>query len=155
MSLADGTSATTSQKMVCQDTCIQYSDSEKQIVAGAPYCPGPDDSGGNRTYQLNKDFVDCTNWTSLQTNDTSTCVSGAQNEPNCGYGANTAQLCGFCNSTSPDPCCAQCESPQNLPIFCRALELMHPHSQRRHANLRVQPRHKLVWRGQQLGRQFG
>ena len=109
--LPDGTSAATSQKMVCQNTCLEYSSSEYSIVNDTEYCPGPDMTNGNRSYQLVKDYTDCTNWTSLATNDTNSCVEGMINEGNCGYGASTAELCGFCSGSSPDPCCYQCKWP--------------------------------------------
>ena len=101
----DGSAAATSQKMVCQSTCLEYSASEKALTEDQTYCPGEDYTNGNRSYQLNKDFVDCTNWTSLATNNTATCVSGDSSEGNCGYGTSTAQLCGFCQGSSPDDCC--------------------------------------------------
>ncbi|GFZ51123.1 hypothetical protein JCM24511_08881 [Saitozyma sp. JCM 24511] len=100
------TSTTTSSpKMICQSTCLEYSASEYAVVNSTTYCPGPDTTNGNRTYNLNKDFVDCTNWTTLATNNSATCVSGSSNEGNCGFGASTTQLCGFCSGSNPDDCC--------------------------------------------------
>jgi hypothetical protein len=95
--------------MVCQDTCLKYSASENDITADQTYCPGPDLTAGNRSFQLNKDYVDCTDWTTLSTNDTSICVMGDTNENNCGYGTSTSQLCGFCAGDTPDECCYQGE----------------------------------------------
>ncbi|WVR08805.1 hypothetical protein IAU60_005863 [Kwoniella sp. DSM 27419] len=103
--LYNSSSAATSMKMVCQSTCLQYSASENQIVGSGEYCPGPDLTGGTRQATLLKDYVDCTNWTRLATNDTATCIRGEDNEPNCGYAGNTQQLCGFCRGDSPDDCC--------------------------------------------------
>jgi hypothetical protein len=100
----NGTSAATSQKMVCQQTCLQYSASESQIVNNTAFCP-TNPNPTNRTDQLTKDYVDCTNWATLATNDTATCVLGSDNEGNCGYGSSTEQLCGFCQADSPDDCC--------------------------------------------------
>ncbi|WVQ95432.1 hypothetical protein IAU59_002529 [Kwoniella sp. CBS 9459] len=105
--LYNSSTAATSMKMVCQSTCLQYSASENEIVASGTYCPGPDLTGGTRQATLLKDYVDCTNWTKLATNDTATCIRGEDNEPNCGYGSNTQQLCDFCRGDSPDDCCYQ------------------------------------------------
>lgn len=101
----DTSTTTSSPKMICQSTCLEYSASEYAVVNSTTYCPGPDTTNGNRTYNLNKDFVDCTNWTTLATNNSATCVSGASNEGNCGFGASTTQLCGFCSGSNPDDCC--------------------------------------------------
>jgi len=101
----NGTTAATSQKMVCQDTCLTYSASEKAITNSSTYCPGPDLTNGNRSYQLNKDFVDCTDWTTLATNETGSCVAGDDNESNCGYGSSVAQLCDLCRASEPEDCC--------------------------------------------------
>ena len=105
LSRYNGTSAATSQKMVCQQTCLDYSANEYLLVNSTEYCPGPDLTNGNRSFQLNKDYVDCTNWTTLATNDTSTCVMGDSNEDNCGFGSSTDQLCGHCSGSQPDDCC--------------------------------------------------
>ena len=110
LSRYNGTSAATSQKMVCQETCLEYSASETALVNSTEYCPGPDLTNGNRSFQLNKDFVDCTNWTTLATNDSATCVSGPDNEGSCGFGSSTTQLCNFCRGDSPDDCCYDGES---------------------------------------------
>jgi len=105
----DGTSAATTQKMVCQNTCLEYSSSEYSLVNNTDYCPGPDMTNGNRNTNLVKDFTDCTNWTSLATKDLTSCVSGMSNEGRCGFGTATTELCTFCSGSSPDPCCYQCE----------------------------------------------
>jgi len=105
---SDGTSAASSQKMVCQETCLQYSASETSIVNNTEYCPGPDTTNGNRSTQLVKDFTDCTNWTTLATKNSTTCVMGMTNEGNCGFGSSTTEVCSFCSNSSPDPCCYQC-----------------------------------------------
>ncbi|ORY26810.1 hypothetical protein BCR39DRAFT_448703, partial [Naematelia encephala] len=101
----NGSAAATSQKMVCQSTCLEYSASEVNIVNSTMFCPGTDNTNGNRSYNLNKDFVDCTNWTTLATNNSMTCVEGTVNEPNCGFGSSSSQLCAFCNSSTPESCC--------------------------------------------------
>ncbi|OCF45612.1 hypothetical protein I317_00514 [Kwoniella heveanensis CBS 569] len=103
--LYNSSTAATSMKMVCQSTCLQYSASENEIAASGTYCPGPDLTSGTRQATLLKDYVDCTNWTKLATNDTATCIRGEDNEPNCGYGGSTQQLCDFCRGDSPDDCC--------------------------------------------------
>jgi hypothetical protein len=115
--MIDGTSAATSQKMVCQSTCLDFAASENQIVNNTvgDFCPGPDTTNGNRTAQLTKDFTDCTDWTTLATNNSDSCVSGADNgENNCGYGSSTVQLCAHCSGNEPDECCYSCLS---FPLF--------------------------------------
>jgi hypothetical protein len=109
----DGTSAATSQKMVCQSTCVDYATSEGQVVNNTygNFCPGADNTNGGRAATLRKDFVDCTDWTTLTTNNSESCVSGEDNgENNCGFGTSTVQLCGFCSGDSPDSCCYACKS---------------------------------------------
>ncbi|PWN92661.1 hypothetical protein FA10DRAFT_220976, partial [Acaromyces ingoldii] len=99
--------------MVCQDTCIEYSDSENTIVANPQICTPTDsltyDHNQTRAATLLKDYVTCTNWTSLVSTNNATCVSGASNEGNCGYGPGVStQLCEVCdpsgNRTVP-ACC--------------------------------------------------
>ncbi|KAK1923324.1 hypothetical protein DB88DRAFT_346524 [Papiliotrema laurentii] len=101
----NGTSAATSQKMVCQQTCLQYSASEVAIVNSTAFCPGPDSTNGTREFQLNKDFTDCTDWKTLATNNSDSCVSGASNEGYCGFGTSTTEMCSFCSGANPDDCC--------------------------------------------------
>lgn len=113
LSQYNGTSAATSQKMVCQQTCLQYSGSEAELVNDTAICPGGDQTGGRRQAQLLKDYTDCTDWFTLATNDTATCVLGDNNENNCGYGASTGQLCNFCAGDSPDDCCYSGKSTFN------------------------------------------
>lgn len=111
--MTDGTSAATSQKMVCQTTCLDFAASENQVVNNTvgDFCPGPDTTNGNRTAQLTKDFTDCTDWTTLATNNSDSCVSGADNgENNCGFGSSTLQLCAHCSGNEPDECCYSCKS---------------------------------------------
>lgn len=91
--------------MVCQSTCLQYSASERQIANNSTFCPGTAPTDGSREARLLKDYVDCTAWTTLATNNTETCVQGSQNEGNCGYGTSTGQLCDYCRGSSPDDCC--------------------------------------------------
>jgi hypothetical protein len=123
----DGTSAATSQKMVCQNTCLEYSASEHAIVNNsiANYCPGPDLTNGAREAQLLKDFVDCTNWTTLATNSSDTCVSGESNgEGNCGFGSSAIQLCAHCRGSNPDPCCYDGEYPRRWMTRLDLLQLV-------------------------------
>jgi hypothetical protein len=90
--------------MVCQETCYEYSRDEQAIAANTTIC-GADNTGGSRQVQLLKDFGDCTDWTTLTTNNSATCVLGSTNEGNCGYGGSTEQLCSFCAGDSPADCC--------------------------------------------------
>lgn len=101
---SDGTSAATSQKMLCQSTCLQYAASASAIV-NSTACPGPDTTNGGRTTTLLKDYVDCTDWFTLQTNNTQTCIRGQDNEGNCGFGTSTSQLCSYCRGSNVDSCC--------------------------------------------------
>ena len=96
--------------MICQSTCLEYSASERQIV-NSTFCPGPAPTDGTRESRLLKDYVDCTQWTTLATNNTETCVQGIENEGNCGYGTSTGQLCDHCRGNSPDDCCYEGRSP--------------------------------------------
>ena len=122
----DGTTAATSQKMVCQSTCLDFAASENEIVNNTVgnYCPGPDLTDGGRAATLEKDFVDCTNWTTLATNNSETCVSGYDNgEGNCGFGSSTVQLCSYCGG---DECCYACKSAPLVSVttFIMRLELI-------------------------------
>ncbi|WWD20911.1 hypothetical protein CI109_105389 [Kwoniella shandongensis] len=103
--LYNSSSAATSMKMVCQNTCLEYSANEHQVVNDTRFCPGPDLTNGARDAQLTKDYVDCTNWTTYATNDSATCVQGTDNEGNCGFGTSVSQLCEFCAGNNPDDCC--------------------------------------------------
>ncbi|KAL7410674.1 hypothetical protein BDY24DRAFT_171696 [Mrakia frigida] len=107
LSLLDQSSLVDSPKMVCRQTCKDYAASENSIVENQAYCPGPDLTGGFRAANMTKDYVQCTNWTTLATNDTSVCVLGSNNEGNCGYGSSISQLCSFCDpsTATPDSCC--------------------------------------------------
>lgn len=98
--------------MVCQSTCLDFALSENQVINNtiAPFCPGSDNTNGLRAETLNNDYVDCTNWTTLATNNSETCVSGEDNgEGNCGYGSSTVQLCAHCSGNEVDQCCYDCE----------------------------------------------
>ena len=132
LSRYNGTSAATSPKMVCQSTCLDYAASERALVNSTTLCPGIDRTNGTREFQLNKDYVDCTDWSTLQTNRSETCVSGESNEPNCGFGSSTEQLCGFCSGSQPDECCYQGESRT---VF-RAVSLLNARLDR-HVGLRL------------------
>ncbi|KAE8249992.1 hypothetical protein A4X13_0g4988, partial [Tilletia indica] len=106
--------------MVCQDTCTQYAGTEDGLVSNPQICP-PDSSltvlqNTTRYFNLNKDYVDCTNWTTLVSTNNATCVEGIMNEGNCGWGPNVNnQLCEYCdpsgNKTIPS-CCT--DSKTNL-----------------------------------------
>lgn len=98
--------------MVCQSTCLDFAASENQVVNNsiANFCPASDNAFGNRTEQLTKDFTDCTDWTTLATNNSESCVSGDDNgENNCGFGSSTIQLCAHCSGDEPEACCYSCE----------------------------------------------
>ncbi|KAK0544040.1 hypothetical protein OC846_006203 [Tilletia horrida] len=99
--------------MVCQDTCLQYAGTENGIVTNPQICT-PDDQlsvlqNSTRYFNLNKDYVTCTNWTTLVSANNATCVEGITNEGNCGWGPDVNnQLCAYCdpsgNQTVP-ACC--------------------------------------------------
>lgn len=71
------------RRMACQSTCLMFAASENNLVANTVAC-NPIANYPPRAGNLTKDFAACTDWTSLATNDTSTCVLGQLNEPNCG-----------------------------------------------------------------------
>lgn len=93
--------------MVCQDTCLAYSDSQKELVANPAIC-APDSTLGTarnatRYATLNRDFVSCTDWTTLVSLDNTTCIEGASNEGNCGYGPGVStQLCQACDPSGSE-----------------------------------------------------
>ncbi|PWN31618.1 uncharacterized protein FA14DRAFT_91499 [Meira miltonrushii] len=94
--------AGTQAKMVCQNTCRQYAASEQAIVANPAICAPTSiltaQHNATRSQTLTKDFTQCTDWNSLATNNSNTCVEGSANEGNCGYGPYTsAQLCQACD----------------------------------------------------------
>ncbi|KAK0518546.1 hypothetical protein OC834_005988 [Tilletia horrida] len=99
--------------MVCQDTCVQYAKTEDVLIANPQICP-PDNQlsvfqNNTRYFNLNKDYTTCTNWTTLVSTDSSSCVEGITNEGNCGWGPNVNnQLCDYCdptgNQTIPSCC---------------------------------------------------
>ncbi|UZJ55464.1 hypothetical protein CBS101457_004784 [Exobasidium rhododendri] len=99
--------------MVCQDTCVQYSDSENSIVGNEQICTADAQlSAANlaiRNATLTKDYTTCTDWTSLVSTTNSTCVEGVTNEGNCGYGPNvSSQLCAACDPTGNNPISSCC-----------------------------------------------
>lgn len=93
--------------MTCQSTCYEFSNSEKRLVNDTQLCGA---STSTREATLVKDFTDCTDWATLQSNNTNTCVLGYKNEGNCGFGQSTSQLCSYCNPSNSanglvSPCC--------------------------------------------------
>lgn len=52
-------------------------------------------------------YVQCTDWTTLASANTSVCVLGQTNEGNCGFAGSTSQLCSFCDpaTATPASCC--------------------------------------------------
>ena len=101
------TNATTvAATKTCQTTCYQYADSELSLVNTTLLCNAA--FNATREATLTRDFTSCTDWTSLATNDTATCVQGAANEANCGFRSSTNQMCNFCDTTGGsqvDACC--------------------------------------------------
>ncbi|PWN51172.1 hypothetical protein IE53DRAFT_61832 [Violaceomyces palustris] len=87
--------------MVCQQTCIEYAETERDIVQNPRICEDDSDltRWQNRTRYdtLEKDYMDCTDWTSLATTNVRSCVLGDQNEGNCGWGGFSNQLCEYCD----------------------------------------------------------
>jgi len=91
------------RRMACQQTCLRFASSENYLVNDALSC-GPTDLTGSaltaRQGNLTQDFTSCTDWTTLSSNNTDTCVLGQLNEPNCGFARSKTQLCNFCNPQS-------------------------------------------------------
>lgn len=89
---------------LCADSCTQYAQSEQRIIENDSLCGGsPEDTEA----QIRADFTWCTQpFDSLKT---SKCISGIENEnENCGFGASTLGLCGYCGiggANSTDTCC--------------------------------------------------
>jgi len=104
--------------MVCQDTCLQYAGTEGSIVSNPQICT-PDNllsvsQNNTRYFNLNKDYVTCTDWRTLVSTDNSSCVEGITNEGNCGWGPDVNnQLCAYCdpsgNQTVP-ACCTDAKT---------------------------------------------
>lgn len=118
LALYNGTSAADSTKMVCQSTCLEYAASERALVANTTLCPTNDNSTTRQAWLL-KDYTDCTDWFTLATNDTNTCVLGEDNEGNCGFASDTNSLCGYCSGSTPPDCCYACK----LGLFCLVMRL--------------------------------
>ncbi|CAD6974153.1 unnamed protein product [Tilletia controversa] len=90
--------------MVCQDTCLQYAQTENVLVANPQICPPANQltlvQNTTREFNLNKDYVTCTDWSTLVSSDNATCVEGIMNEGNCGWGPQVNnQLCAHCDPT--------------------------------------------------------
>lgn len=70
-----------------------------------------------RSYWLNRDFVQCTDWTTLTSTNNQTCVLGIENEGNCGFGPNVNyQLCQYCDTSgnkTVSPCCFDAKTDLN------------------------------------------
>ena len=78
--------------MACQQTCLQFASSENNLIAvrsaltfhfvsysngetiGSVACGATNLIGDLRQGNLTKDFTSCTDWTSLATNNSATCV---------------------------------------------------------------------------------
>lgn len=116
MSYNAGCSSSTNQttSLVCRSTCDDFSQSEHSFVSNSSYCTPTDELRPRnltaiRNDTLENDRESCTSWTSLYSSDNSTCISGIDNEPNCGWGFGASdQLCSYCNSAngkSIDSCC--------------------------------------------------
>lgn len=71
-------------RMTCQSTCLQFATSENFLVADTLACGTTNLAGASRQSNLTYDFTTCTDWTSLISNNTATCVLGQNNEGNCG-----------------------------------------------------------------------
>ncbi|CAO1634462.1 unnamed protein product [Parajaminaea phylloscopi] len=103
-----------SSPLVCRETCTDFADSEQALVANASMCTPtrrlrPQRLVTLRNDTLQNDHDGCTSWTDLYSTDNSTCVLGASNEPNCGWGSGISdQLCSYCdtaNGRSIATCC--------------------------------------------------
>ncbi|KAH8930121.1 hypothetical protein BT69DRAFT_1315175 [Atractiella rhizophila] len=103
-------------RMTCQSTCYEMSFSELALVNNTNVCPPPALPGSSREKTLTADFVACTNWTSLQTNNTATCIEGSTNEPNCGFGSAMNQLCSYCNPQNHTVLVSECCTRSNVDL---------------------------------------
>lgn len=102
--------------MLCRSTCEDYSASQRAVVANPRICTPTNlltqEHNTTRAQTLLNDYQKCTDWNSLTSNNTSSCVKGMANEGNCGYGPGvSSQLCEACdptgNKTVPACCTAQ------------------------------------------------
>lgn len=98
------------RRMACQQTCLFFAASENYLVDDPVSCGTTNTVGDYRQGNLTQDFTSCTDWTTLSSNNTDTCVLGQINEPNCGFGRSTTQLCNYCNPQSGalvNACCGR------------------------------------------------
>ncbi|CAO1625248.1 unnamed protein product [Sympodiomycopsis kandeliae] len=120
-----GRNQTTS--LVCQETCQDYSDSEHDFVNNATYCTPTDQLRPRnlttiRQNTIENDMESCTSWTALYSADTKTCISGIDNEANCGWGFGVSdQLCSYCDSTNGKSIASCCYDSRTTLTGCAAL----------------------------------
>lgn len=79
-------------RMACQSTCLQYATSQNFLVSDPVACGTTNLAGPARQSNLTYDFTTCTDWTSLISNNTATCVLGQNNEGNCGASSSRCVL---------------------------------------------------------------
>ncbi|KAI5479288.1 glycoside hydrolase family 17 protein [Pseudohyphozyma bogoriensis] len=79
--------------MVCQSTCTTFGRSESALTTYTDICPAGSNST-TVTQRLASDLGSCTDFSSAATADSSTCISGASNEPNCGSSTYDSEVGG-------------------------------------------------------------
>lgn len=113
--------------LVCRSTCDDFSQSEEQFVSNSSYCTPtselrPRNLTTVRNDTLDNDRQSCTSWTSLYSADNSTCISGVDNEANCGWGFGISdQLCSYCNSANGKSIASCCYDSRTTLAGCAAL----------------------------------
>lgn len=116
-----------SSPLVCRDTCTQYSDSEERFVNNATYCTPtdalrPQSLATIRNNTLTNDHDSCTSWTQVYSANNATCISGPDNEGNCGFGNGiNPQLCGYCTPGSGGGLPACCYSQKTDLSACGSI----------------------------------
>ncbi|KAE8205786.1 hypothetical protein CF335_g2184 [Tilletia laevis] len=72
--------------MVCQDTCLQYAQTENVLVANPQICPPANQltlvQNTTREFNLNKDYVTCTDWLTTTTSVGTTMVTSTGTSAN-------------------------------------------------------------------------
>lgn len=129
MSYNAGCSSTRNQStpLVCQSTCEDFSQSEMTFISNSSYCTPTRDLRPRNLTQIRNDTIEndrasCTSWTSLYSSDNATCISGVDNEANCGWGFGISdQLCSYCNSANGKSIASCCYDSKTTLSGCAAL----------------------------------
>ena len=86
---------------VCQQTCQAYNRDTQRVLTFGPYCAANSQlssaQSSARQATLQQDSAMCNQLDSSNTQGSTTCVTGPNNEGSCGYGSSIDQLCAHCD----------------------------------------------------------